>query len=394
MVKRFWVLAAAVAMVFCFASSSSAATLKIGDVDFTLGGSIRYDVGYQFSDLGDQPTVLTEDSKIDFFVDDPGNSRLNLKVDYGKVSGFYEAAISSDITTRHAYISYDMGGGNGLLIGRTWSLLALHFNEQRLLNDDALFGAGNLYSGRNPQVRYTCKESDNITFNVALEDNNASTPQGLTKSYVADELTPALLANLVYTLSNTVTLIPSCLVQLYELKGSTYGAKDIDVLSWALALDGIVKADSLTLDFEAWYGQNVGMFADAFDLRPSQKTSTFGAPTANLLDTDIDDVNSFGGWAQLAIPVDQVTIYTGAGYQQAEVEGPGATYESEISTWGIFVSCKYNLTKQFYIQPEIAYFDWGNDAQKTLTGTDVTYAPGNNDLGNDLFVGIHFQFDF
>jgi len=51
-----------------------------------------------------------------------------------------------------------------------------------------------------------------------------------------------------------------------------------------------------------------------------------------------------------------------------------------------FVNVLYNLTDNMYIQPEFSYFDYGDDATKN---------PGvGNDLGNDIFVGVHWQADF
>ena len=56
-----------------------------------------------------------------------------------------------------------------------------------------------------------------------------------------------------------------------------------------------------------------------------------------------------------------------------------------------FVNVLYNLTDSFYIQPEISYFDYGDDADKTAV---AGRAAGKNDLGSEIWVGIHLQADF
>ena len=131
--------------------------------------------------------------------------------------------------------------------------------------------------------------------------------------------------------------------------------------------------------------------ADAFDLRPVRKTTIMGVPVADATGTDIEDVDSWGGIVELILPVKPVTVYLGVGYQQSDVENPpAALFESDVATATLFINGKYNLTDNFYIQPEIVWFDYGHDAMKTLPGN----APGENDLGSELFAGVHFQADF
>ncbi len=407
-------------VVLGIAVPAIAAEFKIGDVDFKLGGSLRYDVGYQLSDLGDV-AIGGEDSQKDFFMVNPGNSRLNLQVAYGDMTAFVEAAIvSDDITTRHAYLTYDMGDSGQLLIGQTWSLLSQNLPNQRLNADDCLIGAGDLYSGRNPQIRYTMDVDDSVSVSVAIEDNDNTTPDSLIGSYVVDELTPAILGSLTFNVDDSISINPSFLIQQYEMKSSaiavnyTVGAntvlvplKDHDLIAWALALNGTIKpTEDIRIDVEGWYGRNVGVFASGMDIRPAKKTSNFGVPladvtglaiftvngNANALITlrDFDDVPSYGGWFQVTLPVDPVTIYAGAGYQECQLDGPSYLIETELATWGAFVNAQYNITDNFYVQPELAYFDYGNDVLKT--GYSGIW--GSNDLGSDIFVGLHFQYDF
>ncbi|HPC47515.1 MAG TPA: hypothetical protein PLW83_05685, partial [Deltaproteobacteria bacterium] len=66
----------------------------------------------------------------------------------------------------------------------------------------------------------------------------------------------------------------------------------------------------------------------------------------------------------------------------------GDTYEDDITTVGAFVNYEYLVTKGFTVTPEIAYFDYGKDANKNKVSN------GKNDLGRDVLVGVHLQYDF
>ncbi|MCD6570772.1 MAG: hypothetical protein J7L53_08740 [Deltaproteobacteria bacterium] len=403
------VLALATFMVCGFTLLSPAATFKIGDIDWSLGGSVRLDAGYQFSDLGDQALISSsslltypEDSQTDFFLENPGNSRIRLKAQYDEMIGYVEVGLdSSKVKLRHAYAKYDMDDEYSLLVGQTYSITAEESAALRLNKDNGLAGVGNLDLSRNPMICFT-RCAGNLTFKFAIEDNDVLTPSGLDESkYVVNQLTPAILARIDYE-NDMMRITPSILWQRYEMKGNAYGLsniqyKDINVSGWVIALDSEFKLEQVRFQYECWYGQNIAVFA-GIDKRPRHSTD-FGAPVARTpvagdASTDIEDVKSFGGWGQFKIPLDPVTVYLGAGYQQADVEPEDQTkkpyYESEISTWGAFINCKYNLVKGFYIQPEVAYFNWGNDAPKT----PEDHKTGDNDLGSDIFVGVHFQYDF
>lgn len=79
-------------------------------------------------------------------------------------------------------------------------------------------------------------------------------------------------------------------------------------------------------------------------------------------------------------------MYFGAGYQQASVEDedtPTTQYEDAVATFSAFVNFKYYIMKGFYIQPEVSYFDYGKNKEK-----------GGGDYGEDILVGVHFEYDF
>ena len=392
--KRF--LLVILSIVF-LCGSAYATAFKIGDAKVKVYASIREEASFQHTDRGDVPVGET-DNVTHFNMRLSPLSRAGIKTQYGKIKACVEYGLKAesrteaDVSLRHAYFEYDMGGGNSLLVGQTWSVVGRSSPKQRLAKENHLRGAGDLYLHRNQQIRFTHK-TDKMIFKVAIEDVDTSDVNkyvSLSGDYLVEDTTPALDASLTFKPSSNIIITPSGLVEKYKLKHNSIGAHDVNVLIWIGSLDGKIKTDLATLSFEGWYGQNVGLCAyKYFDKRPSKAVKS-GIPIADQYGTDIRDVNSYGGWAQLEIPVKSIKLYIGGGYQQSQVRNQddpvsGTYYGDNVSTWAAFINLKYNLTKGFYIQPEVAYYDWGDAAEKSITG---------NDLGSDLYAGVFFQYDF
>lgn len=395
---------------------SYAYKFKLADVDWVIGGSARLDMGYSFSDLGSTPTSPAgQESKLkDWFLENPGNSRLNLRATYNDISAFYEIGIPTNsneatgrLSTRHLYADYKINDSNSLLLGQTTSILAPLDPEQHLRQDKLLQGFGNLYPSRNPQFKYTYKNGG-LTAAVALQDTRSVSSdfdkKGLSGSHVVEGYIPVLMAAVEYK-NDMFMVMPSAYYQTYELKknDALETSKSVNVASWAVALDGTVKTDIVLLAAEIWFGQNLSTWS--IDQRSgSKKTTTMGAPVADISGNDIKNVDSMGGWLQVGVPIKPVTVYAGYGFQHSKVEKTDTSsiqYNDKIKTQAAFISAKWEVRNGFYVQPEIAWFDNGNDAQKTLSGYQdaektkpIVYADGDNKLGNDIYAGVHFQYDF
>jgi hypothetical protein len=386
MMKKIFVLAAAALFVLGMSTSSWAVA------DFAIGGSVRLDMGWVIGDLGDTNEPGGEDSQTTFFVANPGNGRINFKATVGDVTGFFEFAMgSTDVSTRHIYASWDMGGGHSLLFGHTWSIMAFGFTDQRLNGDDANIGFGCLYFSRVPQLRYTYS-GEMFTVKIAAENPDeaffgpATAALHVTESYI-----PMFVAEVSHNPLEQLYLQYSGFYNGYELTEiGTLGSPitgDVDVDSFGFAIDGSYDFEMARISFEGWMGENLGVNAAGFDSRPTS-TVAAGAPVSNAAGTDVEDVTSWGGFVQLTFRFEPAILNLGAGYQESDVENPGVGFEDDIAQTSFFVNVLYNLTDNFYIQPEISYFDYGDDADENAFG------PGDNDLGADIFLGVHFQADF
>jgi len=403
MKKRLVSFVLAACLIFSSPMPGHAAGFKIGEVEWTIGGSAIMDAGWKRSDLGGVPQDSgQEDTRLDWYTEIPSNNRLNLKAVYENIIGYAEIGLgSSGVSTRHIYAAYAMDEANTLLIGQTNSLLSEASPGQKLNNDGKLEGYGNLYAGRKPQLRFTHRQGDSLSFSLALEDNRSAASNTVANgSHIDEQTMPALMAAMAFKNAG-FSLVPSAYFQRYTLKqnDALTTTEDLTLSSWALALNGAYKTEIATLLMEAWYGSNLS--AIGIDKRTTQPNGTtkpstvMGAPVADESGNDIEDVTSMGGWVQVSVPIETATVTFGAGYQRSNVENsPSELYESEIETMGAFANVAFVLAKGFTVQPEIAWLDHGNDARKTLTASGVSYTEGDNKLGSDLYWGCHFQYDF
>ena len=386
MQKRMLGLVVAVCMVFGFSQSAGAASFKAGETDLSLGGSVRLDSGWRFSDYGDAKLGTAEiDDKTDFFTEHPGNSRVFLKAVTGKMTGYVELGIHSGVSTRHAYAVYDLGAGNSLLVGHTWVPVSEDGPSQRLNYDDGLSYFGELSFVRGPQIRFE-HSKDELTCKLAVMEARTEFEDD---HYQAEDVIPAIAATLIYD-DGKINITPSLYAQRYELKALDNDGQysdDATVTTYIVSLDASLKLDPLTLSGEVWYGQNASAAAD---IVAGQLNASFGMPAfdGDATGQGLEDVNSYGGWVQLAMPINTGTFRVGAGYQSSEVEPSAEGYEDDMSTWAAFINYEYPIYQSFTITPEIMYANYGKNPDKNA------YGDGKNDLGTDLFVGVHFQYDF
>lgn len=390
MIKRkLWIFTIASLISCCITMQSHAASFKLGDVDMTLGGSARLDVGWQSSDFGDVQDGRL-DSKTDFFCKNPGNSRVKVKTVYDTMTGYAEIGLKSDNTVgvRHIYASYNMENGNSLLVGQTDTIISEMKPDQRLADDLNLQGFGYLYNNRRPQVRFT-HAGEKVAFKVALEEDRDVKDEyiDISGDHLAEKATPAVVLAMDYKVGGLL-ITPSAYFQQFKNKANDNApdTKDVTISTYALAFDGSYKQDRIGAAFEVWYGQNLSIFD--LDKRKNSPTTVMGKPVKNAAGNDIKDVNSQGGWLQLSLKADSGAFRVGGGMQQSDTGLKGDTFEDTITTMGAYINYEYIIAKGFTVTPEIAYFDYGKDANKDKAGT------GKNDLGSDIFAGAHFQYDF
>ena len=177
MKKLLSLTAAAVALGLASQANAAVTLAEDGDTKVTLGGFIKMDVRHtdgdlaEFGNLGYWIGIANESqgrSQTDF---NANQSRLQFKVQHGKVTGVFEVdadttegnelvSNSAGIRIRHAFIKWD-----NWLVGQTWStFMPLHALAETLDFGGAHVGEAFIRQG---QIRYT-----NGGFSFALENRS------------------------------------------------------------------------------------------------------------------------------------------------------------------------------------------------------------------------------
>jgi len=388
--KKILVLAAAALLVLGFSAPSWAVS------DFAIGGNIQLETAWAFQDVGDM-----DDWKIPGFdtgLDDTtdyssrlkGVSRINFKATVGDVTGFYELGIGQGdgISTRLAWVQWDAGGFL-LTAGRDWGVVAFGFTDQQMNNGAANIGYGCLYDHRNDGLFITIP-GEAFTFTGEISQARG---QGDPTGFAVDTeaVIPRLAAKATFAPTEMLSFTPSFGFQTYDLlaqpiaiSGAPVKYDGEDIATWAIALDGRVDFESFYFGYELWYGENLGS--------GGYFTQAGTGAQPNWVSGKIEDVTAYGGFVRFVWPLEMVRFLAGVGAEVVDWDdldidtamtavGLPNYAADDNTTWSGYVAVIYNFTDNFWMQPEIAYFDDGNN-QLDL------------DVGSSIWVGVHWQADF
>jgi hypothetical protein len=125
--------------------------------------------------------------------------------------------------------------------------------------------------------------------------------------------------------------------------------------------------------FSVHYGQNLGEYG--FGLVNREEAAN---PNIDPVTADIEDSDCYGGYLQVAFPIDPATITLGWGYVQSENDVTGPDEDEQMS---YFAQVKIPIADTFYVVPEFSFYDQMEDAH----GCDETEA---------YFIGLMWRMDF
>jgi hypothetical protein len=228
-------IALTVFLLIAMAAPMNAATFKVGEAEFSLGGSARLDTGWRLMDYGDVPTGKADKNQ-DFFLSVPWDTNIFAKVAYEKTSAYVQIgynihtldAPDTNLTFQQIYATYDLGGGNSLLAGLANTCLAEDSPNQRLNQDDTLAGFGDLFLLPHPQIRFIHSVGAD-TFQIAIEESKTKPPTDLgladDTDYVVKDITPALVLSYSHD-GGKYVITPSLYAQKFTLKGNATGIKE------------------------------------------------------------------------------------------------------------------------------------------------------------------------
>ena len=344
--KRLLVFALAVVFTLALAAQVTA--------EVTVGGHVRFNTAW-FNQ--DDDASATGDSRTDMDWVETGISRVNFSYTGEDTTAFVEYSGGGDL--RHIYATWAFAEGSELLVGHTDTLIAFGFTAQAMKGERALIGFGDLYGHRYPQIRYTRTLEDFGTLKVALITTmQTQIPAGMAGT--AHAIIPRIEADLDFKVAD-VSISPSFSFNTFEVEGVT----DEAVQGWTLGLNFDYALEAVKISGEAFYGANIFYVHDVGVIQTVDHTPTVVAGEVD------EDTTGYGGFLQVSVPFEPMTLNVGAGMEVASNDDKGT--EDEETATSYFVNVNYKATENLTITPEISFFDFGEDWAGLDNGTETYY---------------------
>ncbi len=355
--------------------------------DFHPYASLRLITGWYDVDEEDTGLIDTTD---DLFWELGNFSRFGAKFSSGDLSGHVEFGIkgdgrgANDTYDRLLYGTWKFGGGS-LMIGQNYTpytfissqiapRLDLRTNTPPFSSrtdpdrgtgrdidaENYFIGYGCLWDSRQPQIRVKLDNG----FYVALVQPETSN-LGLAGADIESNL-PKMVIGYEFK-TEGLMLNPGFGYNTFDVDA---GAFDETVDCWLLYLNGKAGLGMADLQWSIHYGQNLGNYGIW-----SREDAAYAVRDGN----DIEDSDCYGGYVQVAFPIDPATITLGVGYTQSENDALLDGDEDEQMSY--FVQAKYPVCDNFWVVPEFSYYDHMEDA-------------AGNDEPTSWFAGLMWRMDF
>jgi hypothetical protein len=382
--KKFAVSILAMTLIAFFAVPAMA--------EFQPYGSMRLAVGwwdFEQNDFGagaDNDTILVELG--DF-------SRFGAKWMGEEVSGHFELGLKGDgrgsnsAYTRLLYGTWKFNGGS-LMVGQNYTpytfisdqmaprLKELGGNHAEIDAENYFIGYGCLWDSRQPQIKVAL---DSGLYLAAIQPdpesyNLLAGPDTMVDVDYGRADFPKLCVGWEITQDNLFLNPGFAWNQIQATEEGVMDEEDLD--SWLFYVNGKFAMGPADLKGSFHYGQNVGNFG---------LWNREGAAYAQIdsSGTSFEDSDSYGGYVQVALPIDPATITLGVGYTTSENDMLSGGDEDDQMSY--FINAKLPLADNFWIIPEISFYDHGDDA---VFGEDADTEDG----AEAWFAGALLRMDF
>jgi hypothetical protein len=297
---------------------------------------------------------------------------------------------------RHAYGAWQATPNFELMAGWSTSPFSPLAPPQSLGTNGGLhiilLGFGEFYSGRFPQVRGTYKFSDNCRLAVALLDPvisgspfvaSATPPAPVTGVSVSDNESelPRIDVGLP-TYFGPLKLYPSFFWHPQEFDNIAPGQSD-DIDAWGISLGFTFGYGPLTVTGEVNFGEN-------WSATQSTAAALNGFAPRLQATGQITDAEFVAYWIDFALKLGPVTPHFLYGSADSEEDGiSGAADDQERRTHAYVLGVTIPVAKVFMINPEIAYYDFDDDASFGIGGLNQPF-----DMGDHTIIGVRFTVVF
>jgi len=343
--KKLFVCALAVAMVFAFTAPTMAA-------DWNFFGSAR--VATFSEDVDPQKAGKSSDTDTDWSLQ--GNARIGATVSAGDVGGGFEYGSGPNL--RKLYGTWNFGAGT-LLIGQTYTPIAEFYSNQVWGPDEDLLSNGMAYHGRRNQITLTFG-----SFKLALVEPNvdasatvASTfaGQAVVKTYgEVDTTLPAIAASYKFA-TDMFSVKPYLGWQSYDSETNLATDQMESVDSFVYGIGGKVNFGPAYFAANIWGSTNAGNFGMAIANPTDKKNAGYAvinSATGKIVDsTTIAYAGVFGFKAS-----DMFIIEGGYGASNSEIDAYGTTAKKEDTSFSYYINCTINLAPGVFVVPEYGVY--------------------------------------
>lgn len=415
--KKFAVILLALGLVAAF-------TLPAMAEGITPYASVRlgtFWANHDYDNNNYNPTWTTDEDDGGWLMDLDDISRFGAKGTVGDIYGQVELGLvgveneseytstitskgSNGVYTRLLFGRWDFGSGT-LTVGQDYTPTTYIsgqqgpgiFDDQNTQSYDlqnAFIGVGCLWDSRRPQIRVNL---DNGFYFGIVKPQDAAAPQGLTSTAPVnadvDVTLPKMLIGFDYK-TEGLYISPGFTYNTYDYDNKAAGGTfDDDITSWILFVKSKIDLGSAVLKVAVHYGENLGDYGISGrnnKYNPVRTGTTRYDPSRAYVKSDgttVEDADCWGGYLDVAIPVDPYTIGLGVGYSSSKNDGfsenntAGSTFDNEDELLGYYVNCKIPITDNFSATPEFDYWDGMKNVE-------------NKDDPDHWFLGITWQVDF
>jgi hypothetical protein len=349
--KKLFILFVAVAMVAAFTVPAMA------EAEWNFYGSARMSTFY----VDDDPDVIGVDGDKGTVWAQQGNSRIGATVKFNdEIGGKFE--MSDSFGKRQLFGTYNFGAGQ-LLLGQTYTPTTNFYSNSVYDGDGDMLGIGQFYEGRQEMIQLKFGG-----FKVAFVNPNAGTYVQAAGPPVVNYDTDVTLPKMEfsYDLKTDVFFINAFLgYQTFELDSAVVGQKDVDIDSTVYGVGGGANFGPMFVKAGVHAGSNLGDFG-AYNPLGMDASASITPATGKVEDND-----ALGYLLVVGFKAgDAATIEAGYGFMEYD-SGIAGSQADEACQY--YVNATINITKGFFLVPEIGMIDRKESAVKGAEEGDITY---------------------
>jgi hypothetical protein len=325
--------------------------------DTTFGGRVRWNYGYKAD--SEELTDNGEDATVSGFMSVSSSSyfRVTFESKDKLVGVRIELGLGDTVTRRPVFGWYTMGNckivaGNNY----TWAGDTI-IGASSWLIDPTAGGFGMTYHGRRPMIAIEWR-SGNFGVQVALLEPQMDMAMDDFR-WVLPTLNVTLDAKF-----GSIQVAPAFGITHYMWEAES---GDDSLVAWFIGVPAKISFGPVDVKVAFMYSVNGSADAGQNDL---------ASPI--LVNGEVEDSKSYGGWLQVGYSAGAVSVHFGAAFVTIDND----TFVSDdVTQFKYYVHLQYKLHKNLVIRPEIGFIDYADDQY-------------DNEAGSSFQVGLRFQFVF